>query len=115
MRWFFNHYANEGLWSDARISPLRAEDLSGCAPAWIATAEFDVLRDEAEAYACKLADAGVDVTMHRYTGMGHGFARMMNLVDEADRIVSAAASVIVRYCHDATPKDHASCANSSLR
>jgi acetyl esterase len=100
MQWFFNHYASEELWPDSRISPLRTADLSGCAPAWIATAEFDVLRDEAEAYARKLADAGVDVTMRRCAGMGHGFARMMNLVDIADLIVSDAASAIVRHCHD---------------
>jgi acetyl esterase len=98
MQWFFNHYASDSLWSDARISPLRADDLKGCAPAWIAFAECDVLRDEAEAYAGKLTGAGVDVMAREYAGMGHGFARMMNLVDVANQAVTDAAAVIVRYC-----------------
>ena len=46
MQWFYRHYAPEALWSDPRISPLRATNLEGTAPAWIAVAEYDVLRDE---------------------------------------------------------------------
>lgn len=100
MRWFFNHYTCEELWPDPRISPLRAADLRGYRPAWIATAEFDVLRDEGEAYAGRLACAGVKVMLRRYAGMGHGFARMMNLVEAADQAVSDAAVVIAQFCQD---------------
>lgn len=94
MQWFYRHYAPPALWSDPRISPLRANDLKGAAPAWIAVAEHDVLHDEAVAYAERLTAAGVSVELHRYAGVGHGFARMMNLVDTADRALDDAASAI---------------------
>lgn len=94
MQWFYRHYAPEALWSDPRISPLRANDLKGTAPAWIAVAEYDVLHDEAVAYAERLAAAGVPVELHRYAGVGHGFARMMNFVDTADRALDDAAAAI---------------------
>lgn len=98
MQWFYRHYAPEALWSDPRISPLRATNLEGTAPAWIAVAEYDVLRDEAVAYAERLAAAEVPVELHRYAGMGHGFVRMMNLVETADRALDDAARAIREHC-----------------
>jgi acetyl esterase len=58
---------------DPRASPLLAEDLAGSAPAYVVTAGFDPLRDEAEAYARKLAAAGVRVALRRQEGLVHGF------------------------------------------
>jgi acetyl esterase len=55
------------------VSPLLAEDLSGLAPAYVAVAGFDPLRDEGEEYARKLADAGVQVTLRRHDGLVHPF------------------------------------------
>ena len=66
MLWFFRHYARESDWSDPRLAPLRAPSLDGQPPAIVITAENDVLRDEGEAYAARLADAGVPTTVRRW-------------------------------------------------
>jgi acetyl esterase len=74
MRWFFTCYLGEnGDPSDWRISPLRCRKLENVAPALVITGEYDPLRDEGEAYALKLAAAGVDVQKQRYDGMIHAF------------------------------------------
>ncbi|MBL0420717.1 alpha/beta hydrolase [Ramlibacter sp. AW1] len=95
MRWFFDLYA-PGQWQqgDPRIAPLRTPDLRGAPPAWIGTAQFDVLRDEGERYAQRLRDAGVPVELRRFDGLVHGYARWFALVDAADRAVDDAARAI---------------------
>ena len=69
-------------------------DLSGVAPALVITAEYDPLRDEGEAYAHRLSQAGVAVTLSRYDGMIHGFFRMPGLVVEADDAIGEIAAAI---------------------
>ena len=76
MAWFSENYAPGGDYTDPRLSPLRAPSLAGLPPAVVVTAEFDPLRDEGEAYAAALSEAGVPVVSRRYDGMIHGFTDM---------------------------------------
>jgi acetyl esterase len=72
LRWFGAHYLGRADPRDPRSSPLRGA-LAGLPPTVIVTAEFDPLRDEAEAYADALVTAGVEVQRRRFPGLIHGF------------------------------------------
>jgi acetyl esterase len=88
MRWFWNHYVPDPARRDEPYAaPLRAEKLSGLPPATVVTAEFDPLRDEGEAYAGRLRDAGVAVESIRYDGMIHGFVQLLAVFDAARQAV----------------------------
>jgi len=76
MLWFWDHYTTDPTHrQDIFASPLRAtlDQLKGLPPALVQTAENDVLRDEGEAYARKMNEAGVPVTLVRVQGMIHDY------------------------------------------
>lgn len=74
--------------SDPRISPLRAPELAGMPPAIIHTAEFDPVRDEGNAYAKRLAAAGVVVEHTCHDGMVHNFHAMGAVLPQAALVVA---------------------------
>lgn len=97
MVWFWNHYlrdAEDG--KNPYASPLRTEDLSSLPPALVITAEFDPLRDEGEAYAQRLKEAGVQVEETRYNGMIHGFFWMPGALEQGMQAVNQAADALKR-------------------
>jgi len=86
MDWFRGHYLpDDAAALDPRVSPLLAPDVSGLPPAVVLTCGFDVLRDEGEAYARRLEQAGVRVTLRRSAGLIHGFCNAVS-VSPASRI-----------------------------
>ncbi|TFG96842.1 MAG: alpha/beta hydrolase [Myxococcales bacterium] len=97
MQGFWGHYlAREEDGRHPYASPLRAEDLSGLPPAHLITAEYDPLRDEGEAYARRLAAAGVPVVQRRYDGMIHGFFGFGDFIDLAREAVDDVARELRR-------------------
>ena len=84
MKWFWDHYAPDvAIRTQSTASPLRAtiDQLRGLPPALVINGECDVLRDEGEAYARKLIQAGVHVTALRYMGTIHDFVMLNAITD----------------------------------
>ncbi|MBO2458472.1 alpha/beta hydrolase [Actinomadura sp. LCR2-06] len=94
MRWYWEQYLDDPSHAGhPHASPLRAPDLSGLPPAFVLTAECDPLRDEGEAYAARLAEAGVPVEAHRIEGAFHGFFGLDHVLPaavEARRLATGA-------------------------
>jgi acetyl esterase len=96
MEWFWHQYVGDGDRTGVRVSPMHLPDdvLAGLPPALVITAEYDPLRDEGEAYAARLAAAGVDVTSRRFDGMIHGFFSMRDLVPEGKVAIDEAGTAL---------------------
>ncbi len=83
-RWFWSHYLpTAAAGANCYASPLQAEDLHQLPPGLILTAEYDVVRDEAEEYGRRLEEAGVPMMVRRCAGMTHGFLEMAPVVERA--------------------------------
>jgi acetyl esterase len=94
-------------------SPLRAGDLTGVAPAHVLTAEYDILRDSGEAYARRLERAGVETTLHRFSGHTHGSPVLWQTWEPArawmDNVVSALSDALHgRSLSEPAPHGHRS-------
>lgn len=100
MKWFWNNYLpEEETRKQPTASPLRAsiDQLKGLPPALVINGEFDVLRDEGEAYAHKLIEAGVRVTAVRYSGTIHDFVMLNPIADTpATRAAISQANEMLR-------------------
>ncbi|MFC0562311.1 alpha/beta hydrolase [Halalkalibacter alkalisediminis] len=97
MEWFWKHYLRtEEEGKNPYVSPLLAEDLSGLPPALVVTAGFDPLRDEGEAYAQRLKEAGVAVEATRYDDMIHGFFWMPGVLEQGKQCIELAAAALKR-------------------
>jgi acetyl esterase len=95
MQWFWAHYLGaQDPGDDPTAFPARAETFVGLPPAFVATAEYDPLRDEGEAYAQALRDAGVLVTANRYDGMIHGFLWTLGATPAGSRMVEDAVAAM---------------------
>lgn len=94
--WFWEQFLPDPATQqhDPMASPSRASDLSRLPPAFIATAECDPSRDDSESFAAQLKAAGVDVQLHRYAGMVHGFASWVGFLPGARTALSDAATFL---------------------
>ncbi|MFJ8540810.1 alpha/beta hydrolase [Streptomyces sp. NPDC093586] len=106
MQWFWDQYTtDEAERAQITASPLRAttEQLTGLPPALVITGEADVLRDEGEAYANKLREAGVPVTAVRYQGIIHDFVMLNALrgTHAAEAAITQAVTVLRTAFHTA--------------
>ena len=96
--WFRDHYVAGADPADPRISPLRG-NLSRLPPAYVQLAGFDILRDEGRAYAERLREAGVPVTLSVCEGLIHGYLHLTGGVPGARRALEDAASALARALH----------------
>lgn len=95
MDWYEKQYPGpDGDRQNPYVSPLLAADVAGVAPANVAVAGFDPLRDEGEAYARRLAEHGVPVTLRRHAGLVHPFANSTGIWSGARRAMDEAVGAI---------------------
>lgn len=108
MGWFAEAYVGQTEAVDWRASPMRALNVGGVAPAIVATASFDPLRDEGQAYVARLAEAGVGVRSHTGEGLIHGYFGMTDVSEparaEVERVCADLKLVLAGASPSAIPR-----------
>jgi acetyl esterase len=99
LEWFYSHYLTDTERSEAMASPMLHENLSGLPDCFIATCEFDPLRDQGEAYSDALRANGGHVTNKRYDGLIHGAANMSGALDGGRELIEDTAAHIRAALH----------------
>ncbi len=93
--WFCASYLPAGAdRNDPKISPLRAKDVSGLAPAYVMLGGYDPLHDEGMQYADKLRAAGVKVTVADHSDMVHCFIYFQSVLPQAQEAIAGAAKAV---------------------
>ncbi len=93
MMWFWDQYVPQPAdGAHPHASPIRAESLAGLPETYIVTAKYDLLRDEGEAFAERLRQDGVKVSLVRYDDMNHGFLNWVGLIDRSTEAMDATCS-----------------------
>ncbi|GAA2480271.1 alpha/beta hydrolase [Streptomyces thermolineatus] len=83
--------------ADPLVSPIKRADLTGLPPALVVTAEHDPMRDEGELYAERLREAGVEATVSRYEGAGHGFVQHFSWIPEYHEVFARTRDFLGRH------------------
>lgn len=97
MAWFWDQYSDRQERANPYASPICAESLSGLPPALVMTAEYDVLRDEGEAYGERLKEDGVDAQVVRYDGYIHGFFSETDTIPDTRKAMDRACSMLTKH------------------
>ena len=99
MLWFMNHYVSDADRTNPMASPSLHPDLSNLPPCFIATCQYDPLRDEGEAYGAALRANGVAAEVKRYDGLIHGAATMFGVLDGGRQLVDDVADRLRTALH----------------
>lgn len=95
MKWFMNHYLRDtGDATNPYAFPMNAKDLRGLPAALVITAAMDPLRDQGEAYAARLREAGVPAAVSRYEGVTHVFVNMAPRVEAGRKALKEAGAAV---------------------
>ena len=85
IQWYWDQYLEDpSAASHPHASPLRAVSTAGLPSAYVLVAEFDVLRDEGEAFAQRLVEGGVETVTRCWASMNHGFLKYTGVIEDAD-------------------------------
>ena len=100
IRYFSRHHrgaaAHQAIAAESRLSPLLADDHRGLAPAFIATCEYDPLRDEGNAYAARLVESGVPVQFKQWAGQPHVLFQLSPALDDGRALLAECADALRR-------------------